>query len=415
MTNSTITNSTAKPPTVYDVRKENLSKGQLGGFIATTDTEINWVHTLLLTLTPSLALLGFFFVRLRWETIIWTTILYFWTGLGITGGYHRLWSHKAFSAGLPVRLLLCFGGAAAFEGSAKWWCRNHRAHHRYTDTEKDPYNARKGFWYAHMGWMLVKQNTKKIGYADITDLQKDALINWQHKYYPFVAIGAGIVFPTLVAGLWGDFSGGFFYASMLRVVFVHHATFFVNSLAHTLGNKTFSDHHTAFDSFITAILTLGEGYHNYHHEFPHDYRNGIKLYHYDPTKWMIKGLELLGLTYNLKEVSVEEVTKAKLQMQQRRIDQEMAKLRLKFDELPHLTWKEIEERVAKGEMLVVIDEIVHDVTNFVHEHPGGRQTLLNWVGTDCTRLFNGQDGSEHLHSQQAREYLQAMRTARLTQ
>jgi len=410
MTSTTISN---KPPTVYDVRKDNLSKGQLGGFVSTTDTEINWAHTLLLTITPVLGIVGFFLVRPRIETIIWTIIMYFWTGLGITGGYHRLWSHRAFSAGFPVRLLLCLGGAAAFEGSAKWWCRNHRAHHRYTDTDKDPYNARKGFWYAHMGWMLVKQNTKKIGYADINDLQKDPMINWQHQYYPFVAIGAGVVFPTLVAGLWGDYLGGFFYASMLRVVFVHHATFFVNSLAHTLGTKNFSDHHTSFDSFITAILTLGEGYHNYHHEFPQDYRNGIKLYHYDPTKWMIKGLHMLGLTYDLKSVPADEVTKAKLQMQQRRIDQEKAKLRLKFDHLPQWTWKAITEKVEKGEMLVVIDDIVHDVVNFVHEHPGGRQTLLNWIGTDCTRLFNGHDGSEHLHSKQAREYLEAMRIARV--
>jgi len=262
--------------------------------------------------------------------------------------------------------------------------------------------------------MLVKQNTKKIGYADISDLQKDPLITWQHNYYPFVAIGAGVIFPTLVAGLWGDMLGGFFYASMLRVVFVHHATFFVNSLAHTLGDKSYSDHHTAFDSFVTAVLTLGEGYHNYHHEFPQDYRNGIKFYHYDPTKWFIQGLNFLGLTYDLKKVPKEEVTKAKLQMQQRKIDLEKATLRFKF-QLPQWTWSEIGEKVIEGELLVVLNDFIYDVTNFVHEHPGGRQTLLNWVGTDCSRLFEGLDGSEHCHSEQAREYLDTMKIARLKQ
>jgi len=344
-------------------------------------------------------------------------LMYLWTGLGITGGYHRLWSHRSYSASFPVRLALCVGGAAAFEGSAKWWCRNHRAHHRYTDTDKDPYNAKKGFWYSHLGWMLVKQNTKKIGFADITDLNRDPMIQWQHNYYPWIAIGVGVVFPTIACGVfWNDFAGGFFYASIVRMVFVHHATFFVNSLAHYLGDKPFSDHHTAYDSFITAMLTFGEGYHNYHHEFPHDYRNGIKAWHYDPTKWLIKGLHLLGLTYDLKQVSEVEIKKAIVQMDQRKLDGEKAKLRIgkNYNELPFVTWAEIEERVSEGECLVVVDDIVHDVETFVHEHPGGRQTLLNWVGKDVTRPFNGLDGSEHAHSKEARKFLINMKVAKLS-
>jgi len=303
------------------------------------------------------------------------------------------------------------GGAAAFQGSAKWWCRNHRAHHRYTDTDKDPYNARRGFFYAHMGWILVKQNTKKIGFADITDLQKDKMIIWQHNNYATIALVIGVVFPTLVSGLWGDFMGGFFYASMLRIVIVHHATFFVNSLAHYFGDKSFSDHHTAFDSFITAILTLGEGYHNYHHEFPQDYRNGIKFYQYDPTKWMIRGLNYLGLTYDLNAVKDEEIIKARIQMEQRRLDWEKTKIQPNV--LPTMTWKQIKAKIEHGESLLVIDKIVLDVTNFVHEHPGGRQTLLNWVGTDATNLFNGLDGSDHVHSKNARIFLQSMRVGHL--
>jgi len=414
MTNSKI-QPTIRPPTVWDLRKD-LPKGQLGGFVSTKDSEINWAHTLLLTITPGLALYGLIFYPIKWQTLLFAFVMYLWTGLGITAGYHRLWSHRAYSASYPVRIALCLGGAAAFEGSAKWWSRNHRAHHRYTDTEKDPYNAKEGFWYSHIGWMLVKQNSKKIGYADITDLNRDPMILWQHKYYPWVAISVGIVFPTLFCGLaWGDYAGGYFFASMLRIVFVHHATFFVNSLAHTLGSKNFSDHHTSFDSFITAILTFGEGYHNYHHEFPQDYRNGIHFYHYDPTKWLIKGLNLLGLTYNLKSVRNEEIQKAKVQMWQRKLDYEKAKLRVgkSFDNLPSITWATIKERVANGEYLVVIDNIVHNIDNFVHEHPGGRQTLLNWMGTDITRLFNGLDGSEHVHSKEARKFLLTMRVAKL--
>jgi len=382
--------------------------------LVTTDRiEINWVHTYMLVVPPLLGVIGLMTTPIQFKTLVLAIVMYFWGGLGITGGYHRLWAHKAYSAKFPIRLLLAIGGAAAFEGSIKWWSRNHRAHHRYTDTDKDPYNARRGFFYSHLGWMLMKQKAGQVGFADITDLQRDPLVRWQHKYYPLISITAGFVFPTLFACLWGDFWGGLFYATAMRIVFIHHATFFVNSLAHHLGDKTFSDHHTAFDSFITALLTLGEGYHNYHHEFPQDYRNGIRFFHYDPTKWMIGFFSLFGWAYDLKTIAPEEVKKARIQMEQRQIDQEKAKLKLgkKYQNLPEITMDEFNKRITKGECLVIINNVVHDVKNFVHEHPGGRQTLLNFVGQDVTGLFNGTQAGTHKHTSNAANYLNAMRMA----
>jgi stearoyl-CoA desaturase (delta-9 desaturase) len=378
--------------------------------------ELNWVHIFMLAVPPLLALYGFLTVQIRLPTAILTFIMYAWTGMGITGGYHRLWSHRAYSARYPVRLMLALGGAGAFEGSIKWWCRNHRAHHRYTDTAKDPYNALNGFFYSHLGWMIVKQNAKQVGWADISDLQRDPMVQWQHKYYAPVAIFIGIVLPTLIAGLWGDFAGGYFFAGMLRMVIVHHATFFVNSLAHTFGDKTFSDLHTSFDSFITAILTLGEGYHNYHHEFPQDYRNGIKAYHYDPTKWLIGFLSWFGLTYNLHQIADSEIKKARIQMKQRTLDNEKAKVHFgkNFENLPEVSWTQFQERVQQGEQLVVLENVVMDIKNFVHDHPGGRRTLLNWVGHDITALYNG-NGSGHVHSGASRKHLPAMRVGLLKQ
>jgi stearoyl-CoA desaturase (delta-9 desaturase) len=393
-------------------------------FISTEDSTkfaINWPHTILLTVTPILAFIGFFTTVPKLPTVILGLFFYYWSGFGITAGYHRLFSHRSYDATWPVRLFLCLGGAAAFQGSAKWWCRNHRAHHRYTDTDKDPYNARKGFMYAHIGWMLVKQQAKNIGFADITDLQNDWMITWQHNYYPWISITIGAILPTLIpALLWDDFWGGFYYATMLRIVVVHHATFFVNSLAHWYGDKSFSDLHTAFDSIITAVLTLGEGYHNYHHEFPYDYRNGVKIYHYDPTKWFIKMLSLFGLTFNLKKIPDHEIQKAVIQMQQRQLDYKRTGLNESQQSggLPSMTIREVRDKVAAGELLVILDDMVHDVKNFIHEHPGGRQTLYNLVGKDATRLFNGQvadqHNKQHAHSKNAREYLRGMRIALLT-
>jgi stearoyl-CoA desaturase (delta-9 desaturase) len=379
-------------------------------FVTSTGTEeINWYHTVLLAVTPLLALYGLLFVRPAWQTLVVGVIFYYWSGIGITGGYHRLWSHRSYKASFAWRVFLLIGGSAAFQGSAKWWCRNHRAHHRYTDTDKDPYNAKRGFFYAHLGWMLVKQNTKQVGWADIADLQADPMIKFQHKYYIPVCMTVGVVLPTLICALWGDIWGGYFYACMLRMVGVHHSTFFVNSLAHWYGDKTFSDHHTAFDSIVTALLTLGEGYHNYHHEFPQDYRNGIRYFHFDPTKWIIRLMSYFGATWDLQSVSKEEIEKARVQMQQRHLDIQKAKL----SGLAHYSWEDVKSKVAVGEQLVVIGGYVYDVRNFVHEHPGGRRTLLDWVGTDATGPFEGSQASNHLHSKEARSFLNAMRIAKL--
>jgi len=212
-----------------------------------------------------------------------------------------------------------------------------------------------------------------------------------------------------------------FFASMARMVFVHHATFFVNSLAHTFGERIYSDLHSAEDHLITALLSLGEGYHNFHHEFPQDYRNGIRFYHYDPTKWLISVCSLFGLTWGLLKHPESEIQKAKLQMEESHLDLQKKKLQYgpKLDSLPSITMIQYRKRVAEGDQLIIIDEIVHDVAPFVDSHPGGRLTLLHHVGEeDSTPLFNGiSTGSEtvtpHVHDKIALKFLNGLRVARI--
>ena len=177
-------------------------------------------------------------------------------------GYHRYWAHRSYNASLPLQYFLAMGGSGAVEGSIRWWSRGHRAHHRYTDTDLDPYSAHKGFLWSHVGWMIFKPR-RAIGFADISDLNKSAVVRWQHRFYLPLIVGMGFVVPTVVAGLlWGDWRGGFFFAGAARLLFVHHSTFCVNSLAHWLGDAPFDDKHTPRDHFITALVTVGEGYHN---------------------------------------------------------------------------------------------------------------------------------------------------------
>jgi stearoyl-CoA desaturase (delta-9 desaturase) len=306
-------------------------------------------------------------------------------------GYHRLWAHRSYTASRPLQYIFAAVGGGAVEGSIRWWSRDHRAHHRYTDTEKDPYSVRKGLMYAHLGWMILKQNPKRIGRTDITDLNSDALVRWQHKYYGLVVLVMGFLLPAAVAGFgWGDWRGGYFYAGICRLVFVHHATFCVNSLAHWLGDQPFDDRHSPRDHVFTAVVTLGEGYHNYHHSYPSDYRNAIQWWQYDPTKWLIIACFYLGLASGLKEFSNNEIEKGMLQQKQKKLDQWRAKLDwgVPLDRLPVMEFEQFKEE-AKTRPLILVAGVVHDVSAFIKDHPGGIALISSGIGKDMTGAFNG--------------------------
>jgi stearoyl-CoA desaturase (Delta-9 desaturase) len=247
------------------------------------------------------------------------------TGLSITLGYHRLFSHMSFRASWPVRLFTLLFGAAAFENSALSWAANHRLHHKFVDHEDDPYDITKGFFHAHIGWILFRLKPEP-SYEGVKDLQRDALVMWQERHYYLIGIMVGFVLPAalgLFYGGWTGALGGLLIAGIARIVFVHHMTFFINSLCHTLGRQPYSDRCTARDSMIMAFLTFGEGYHNFHHEFQHDYRNGVKPWHFDPTKWAIWVLNKVGLATNLRRVPEEKILRAEIAQQERVIDERL--------------------------------------------------------------------------------------------
>ncbi|KAJ1918899.1 stearoyl-CoA 9-desaturase [Tieghemiomyces parasiticus] len=373
---------------------------------------IHWVHTILLTVTPVAALYGLLTTPWVTKTFILTVVTYFMTGFGITAGYHRLWSHRAYDAPLATRIFFAIIGGSAVQGNILWWCRDHRVHHRFTDTEKDPYGAQNGFWYSHLIWMLFKKDRNKIGKADVTDLYADPVVMWQRKYYVPIILIFSVILPTCIAGFgWGDWRGGYFYAVVLRMVIVHHATFCVNSLAHWLGESSFDDKHTPRDHIITALITFGEGYHNFHHQFPQDYRNAIKFFQYDPTKWLILALSSVGLASNLRTFPKNEVQKGQVMMQQKKIDAIKAKIKWgpTPDVLPSYTMAEYEREVQEnGRSWLLVDGFIHDVTNFIDEHPGGPKYLKTYLGRDATRAF---DGGVYDHSNAARNLMSMMRIA----
>jgi stearoyl-CoA desaturase (delta-9 desaturase) len=236
------------------------------------------------------------------------------TGMSITLGYHRLFSHLTFQASPIVKIYTLLFGAAAFEGSALGWCADHRRHHKHVDHEEDPYDISRGLFHAHIGWLLFRRSLD-TPLTWVRDLQKDRLVWFQHQYYVPIALLMGFVVPAAIGWAWGGpvaALGAFLIAGVARIVFVHHTTFFINSLCHWIGDRPYSSHCSARDSFLMALFTFGEGYHNFHHEFQHDYRNGVKPWQFDPTKWTIWLLSKIGLVKNLRTVNEEKILKAQI-------------------------------------------------------------------------------------------------------
>ncbi|MGF1719023.1 fatty acid desaturase [Vibrio kyushuensis] len=250
------------------------------------------------------------------EHFVWLLICFSFCSLSVTAGYHRLWSHKAYQAHWSLRFIFAIGGAFALQNSILHWSSDHRVHHKHVDNnDKDPYSAKRGFWFSHIGWMIRDYHGDKYyDYNNCRDLQKDKIVMWQHKYYGALALLMNVGFPILLGVIYGDVVGMFLMIGAVRLVLNHHTTFFINSLAHIWGTQPYTDKNTARDSATLAFFTFGEGYHNYHHIFENDYRNGIEWWHYDPTKWLIKACSLVGLAGKLRKAPQLKIEKAKAAM-----------------------------------------------------------------------------------------------------
>jgi len=279
---------------------------------------LHWPNLLFLTLTPLAAIVGaaWYIPRfgVRPYEIAAFVAMFFATGLSITAGYHRLFTHVSYKANPLVRLFYLVFGACAMQNSALNWCSDHRLHHKHTDTDADPYNAGQGFWWSHIGWIFYQSRQEKQ-LDNVGDLKRDPLVMWQYHYDVPIALVVGFVLPAMIGGLMGRAFGLFLWAGLIRVVVVHHSTFFINSLAHMYGDQPYSRKDTSRDSWWLALITNGEGYHNFHHMFPSDYRNGIKWYQWDPTKWLIWGLRTVGFTNTLHRVSPHLILKARMEVE----------------------------------------------------------------------------------------------------
>jgi len=296
--------------------------------------EIIWLNVSVFVLTGLITVIGvpvyaFYHGFDGWQ-ITAMVVGIFICEISITAGYHRLWTHRAYQAHWLVRLLLALGGTYATQNSILHWASDHRRHHRYVDDkDKDPYCAQRGFWHSHIGWMLRHYPaTIDAEYSNCRDLKQDKIVMWQHKHYLPLVLALNFGIP-IALGLWhGDLLGMMILAGAARLAISHHMTFLINSLAHVWGRQPYSDTSSSRDNGLIALLTMGEGYHNYHHNFQRDYRNGIRWWQFDPTKWLIRSLAWMGLATHLYRTPLEKIERSRAQML-------LAKTSRKLADLPH--------------------------------------------------------------------------------
>jgi len=321
----------------------SVNWGPIGLYLSQVTMRIvNWsifafvagYHVLLAALFP--AFLG----ELSWSAAALFLVTFGLAGLSITAGYHRLFAHKSYSAS-PVWEWLCLlSSSLAVQASALQWSHDHRLHHKHVDTDKDPYSIKKGFWYAHVLWLF-----EYAGIIDpkvVPDLMKNPRVMVHHRHYALITLavnlavfGIGCLFVSPLA----SFVGGV----LLRIFAIHHCTWFINSLCHVWGARTYAKELSAVDNAVLALFTFGEGYHNYHHTIAHDYRNGIRWYHFDPTKWLIWIGSKVGLTADLRRVSKVRLQRMLLKKDKelfldrisKEFDDTAAELKRRFEELSH--------------------------------------------------------------------------------
>jgi len=289
---------------------------------STVDNGVKWkvdiLNATFLTGTPILAVVGMIWYTMTygvtWKEPTILFVMYWATGLSITAGYHRLFSHRTHSAAWPLRLFYAIFAAGAYQNSAIKWCSDHRRHHLKVDTDVDPYSVTRGFFWAHMGWVMVQEGEEVV--EKVEDLQADPILAWQARNIFKIGFLSGVVFPGFLGlwllGGWVGFMGGLIWGGFLRLVLVHHGTFLINSGAHYWGSQPYSTKNTSRDFPPLSWVTFGEGYHNFHHTFQADYRNGHKWFHWDPSKWWITLFSIIGMTKALHKVPQWTIQSARM-------------------------------------------------------------------------------------------------------
>ncbi|PNF17902.1 Acyl-CoA Delta(11) desaturase [Cryptotermes secundus] len=271
---------------------------------------IVWKNVILFLYVHLAAIYGFYlaFTKIKGITTVWGLVYTSCGGLGITAGAHRLWAHRSYKATWQLRIILGIFQTIAFQNHIYEWARDHRVHHKFSETDADPHNAKRGFFFSHVGWLLMKKHPdvkSKGKVVDMSDLEEDFVVVFQRRYYYILMPLLTFIIPTLVpVFLWNEDPWMAWYSTMFRWVLALNCTWLVNSAAHMWGNKPYDKNISPAENMSVAILAYGEGFHNYHHVFPYDYKAAeLGDYMLNPTTAFIDFFARIGWAYSLKTMS----------------------------------------------------------------------------------------------------------------
>jgi stearoyl-CoA desaturase (delta-9 desaturase) len=245
--------------------------------------------------------------------------MYLITSLGVTIGFHRLFTHRSFKTSKPVVAILAALGSMAVEGPVLQWVADHRRHHQHSDEDGDPHSphlhgagiwhAICGMWHAHLGWMLSPKLPGSMRY--IGDLRKDKLVRTMSKLFPFWVL-AGLLIPAVLGGVltlsWMGVLLGFIWGGLVRIFLVHHVTWSINSVCHIWGKQPFDTHDHSRNNLIMGVLAMGEGWHNNHHAFQSSARHGLRWWELDLSYMIIWVMSKIGLAYDIRVPSKDRIT-----------------------------------------------------------------------------------------------------------
>jgi stearoyl-CoA desaturase (delta-9 desaturase) len=227
--------------------------------------EIRWPITIYLGLCHLVGVYALFSIpHAKPLTLLFAFVCYVLGGFGITGGAHRLWAHRSYKAAIPFRTFLMICNAMANQGTIFHWCRDHRVHHKYSETDADPHNAHRGFFFAHIGWLLVKRHPKVVDavkQVKVDDLLEDPVVAFQYKFNPIFNLSVCFLIPAIIPMAWGETLTIAFLMGMLRYLWTLHMTWLVNSAAHFWGEKPYDPNSNPSENPYVALGTLGEGWH----------------------------------------------------------------------------------------------------------------------------------------------------------
>ncbi|XP_054838951.1 acyl-CoA desaturase-like isoform X2 [Eublepharis macularius] len=277
-----------------------------------------WRNIILMGLLHLAALYAIFIIpATKFATLLWGFVYLIISGLGITAGAHRLWSHRSYKASLPLRIGLAIANSMAFQNDIYEWSRDHRAHHKFSETDADPHNASRGFFFSHVGWLLVRKHPDVIEKGkklDLSDLEADKVVMFQRRYYKISLVILCFFLPTFVPWyFWGEtFWNSFLVAAILRYAIILNGTWLVNSAAHIYGNRPYDQRINPRENRLVVFAAFGEGFHNYHHTFPFDYSTSEFGWRWNLTTTFINLMCYLGLASDCKRVDKATVLARKI-------------------------------------------------------------------------------------------------------